>query len=353
MSLNLHHLPDVENSRLSPGDMTLEEQWDAFVDQSEDATFFHRVGWKRVLEKAFGHKTYFLYVTDNSEIVGILPLGHVKSFLFGQSLISLPFCVYGGIVAKDDAVKRLLREAACKLAQELSVDTLELRNTEPSGEGWPTKSLYATFRKEIEADHDKIMKSIPNKQRAVVRKGIKKGLVGDEGWHGSRIYNVYAESVRNLGTPVFPAKYFRVLREVFGDDCRSLMITHEGRDVAGVLSFYFKDQVLPYYAGSTAAARDLYAHGYMYWELMKNACDQGIKIFDYGRSKVDTGPYNFKKNWGFEPEPLYYENFLVKASSIPEVNPSNPKYQMFINAWKKMPLPVANVFGPFLSRSLG
>lgn len=352
MSLKLHRLPDSYAFQVSD-DISATAQWDAFVEQSNDATFFHRAGWKRVLEKAFGHKAYFLYVTEGFNIVGILPLCHVKSFLFGSSLVSLPFCAYGGIVAQGEKVAALLREAACSLAKELSVDTLEFRNLSPSGEDWPTKSLYATFRKEIEADHDKILKSIPNKQRAVVRKGIKNGLSGEEGWHAERIYKVYSESVRNLGTPVFSAKYFRVLREVFGDDCRSLMITHEGKDVAGVLSFYFKDQVLPYYAGSTAAARDLYAHGYMYWELMKNACDQGIKVFDYGRSKVGTGPYSFKKNWGFEPEPLYYENYLVKASSIPEVNPLNPKYQIFINAWKRMPLPIANAFGPFLFRSLG
>lgn len=346
MSLKLHYLPD--------GAVGVEAQlWDAFVDQANEATFFHRAGWKRVLEKAFGHKAYFLYVLDGNRIVGILPLGYVKSLLFGNSLVSVPFCVYGGVVAESEAARRLLLDEACALAKRLFVDSLEIRSLQPTGENWPSKSLYVTFRKTIDADHDKNLQAIPNKQRAVVRKGMRSGLVSEEGWHGERMYQVYAESVRNLGTPVFSAKYFRVLREVFGNDCRSLMITHEGKDVAGVLSFYFKDQVLPYYAGSTFAAKDLYAHGFMYWELMRNACDQGIKIFDYGRSKVDTGSYSFKKNWGFEPEPLHYEYFLVKAASIPEVNPTNPKYQFFINAWKKLPLPMANTVGPFLSRSLG
>lgn len=346
MSLTLHYLPDAPSG-------TEAQRWDAFVADAPAATFFHRAGWKCVLEQAFGHTAYFLYVMDGPGIVGILPLGHVRSLLFGNSLSSLPFCVYGGVVAESEAARRLLLQEACALAERLSVNSLELRSLQPVGENWPSNPLYVTFRKTLHDNHEANLKAIPNKQRAVVRKGISSGLQSEEGWHGDRMYNVYAESVRNLGTPVFPARYFRTLREVFGDDCRSLMITHEGKDVAGVLSFYFRDQVLPYYAGSTAASRDLYAHGFMYWELMRNACDQGIKIFDYGRSKVDTGSYSFKKNWGFEPEPLYYEHYLVKAESIPEVNPTNPKYQFFINAWKKLPLPMANTVGPLLSRSLG
>ncbi|MEJ2530068.1 MAG: FemAB family PEP-CTERM system-associated protein, partial [Gammaproteobacteria bacterium] len=191
------------------------------------------------------------------------------------------------------------------------------------------------------------------KQRAMVRKGVNAGLQGevDSGWQ--RLFRVYSESVRNLGTPVFPAKYFRILREEFGDDCGVLMVTHAGQDVAGVMSFYFRDQVLPYYGGSVPAARSLKANDFMYWDLMRRSGEQGIRVFDYGRSKVGTGSYSFKKNWGFEPQPLYYEYHLVKSSSIPEINPMNPKYQMFIKLWKKLPLAVANAVGPMLSRNLG
>ena len=363
-------------------------RWDAFVQQRPESTFFHLSGWKSVLERTFNHSCHFLYAEDGGEIVGILPLAQVKSLLFGNNLASLPFCVYGGIVANHDAAHTALRNSACKLADELRVDSLEMRNLNQREEDWPGKNLYVTFRKEIPEDPEQVLKFIPNKQRAVVRKGIKAGLQGDGEWDARRIYNVYSESVRDLGTPVFTAKYFHVLREVFGDQCRSLMITHEGRDVAGVLSFYFRDQVLPYYAGSTEAARPLYAHGFMYWELMRRSSEEGIRLYyyggstsearnikgvnhfmywdlmrraaargyrvcDFGRSKVDTGSYSFKKNWGFEPEPLNYDYYLVKSDAIPEVNPTNPKYQLFIEAWKKLPLAVANFLGPFLARSLG
>ncbi len=328
-------------------------RWDAFVEGCPEATFFHRSGWKTVLERAFGHQTHYLYAEQDGEIQGLLPLAEVKSLLFGHTLASLPFCVYGGIIANSEAVRTALRNAACELAKQLNVDALELRNTQASGQEWPTKQLYATFRKAIDGDPDVNMKAIPRKQRAVVRKGIKAGLVSeaDPGWQ--RLYRIYSESVRNLGTPVFSAHYFKILREVFADDCEVLMITHQGQDIAGVMSFYFKDQVLPYYGGSVAQARTLKGNDFMYWELLRDAGQRGIRIFDFGRSKEGTGPYSFKKNWGFAPEALSYEYFLVKAKAMPDINPLNPKYRFFVNSWKKLPLPVANLIGPILSKSLG
>lgn len=341
---------DLKIRELTEPDFVL---WDTFVDRSPEATFFHRAGWKTVMDRAFGHPTFYLYAERNGEIEGILPLCQIKSLLFGNALASMPFCVYGGIVSSNDEAASVLRQAACDLADRLKVDALELKNQKPSGQSWPTKELYVTFRKEIDQDPEANLKAIPRKQRAMVRKGIKAGLVSetDKGWQ--RFYKIYSESVRNLGTPVFPVKLFHTLVQVFGDDCRTLMITHEGRDVAGVMSFYFRDEVLPYYGGSIAEARSLKANDFMYWELMRKSGEEGIRIFDYGRSKVGTGSYSFKKNWGFVPEPLYYEYYLVKSATIPEINPTNPKYQFFIKAWRKLPLPVANFIGPFLARNLG
>lgn len=342
MPLKVNRLGDADFSR-----------WDAFVEACPEATFFHRAGWKTVLERAFGHQTHYLYTEQNGEITGLLPLAQVKSWLFGHTLASLPFCVYGGIIAINNEARTALREAACELATQLKVDALEMRNIQPSGQEWPTKHLYSTFRKEIDVDPEVNLKAIPRKQRAVVRKGIEAGLTSetDSGWQ--RLYRIYSESVRNLGTPVFSANYFKILREVFGSDCGVLMVTHQGQDIAGVMSFYFKDQVLPYYGGSVAQARALKGNDFMYWELMRQSGEQGIRIFDYGRSKEGTGPYSFKKNWGFTPEALSYEYFLVKSQAMPDINPMNPKYRFFVNNWKKLPLPIANIIGPILSKSLG
>ena len=329
------------------------KRWDTFVESHPGATFFHRAAWKTVLERAFGHSTFYLYAERNGKIEGLLPLARIKSLLFGDTLVSTPFCAYGGIVADNENAESTLRQAACELAQQLGVGSLELRNRQPSGENWPTKNLYVTFRKEMDPDPEVNMMSIPRKQRAMVRKGIKADLHSevDDGWE--RLNLVYAESVRNLGTPVFPAKYFRTLREVFGPECGVLMVTHQKQDIAGVMSFYFRDEVIPYYGGSLPVSRSLKGNDFMYWELMRKSCEQGIRTFDYGRSKLGTGSYSFKKNWGFIPEPLSYEYFLVKSDSIPEINPLNPKYQMLIKAWRKLPLPMANFIGPILARNLG
>jgi FemAB-related protein (PEP-CTERM system-associated) len=330
------------------------QAWDAYVEGCDQSTFFHRAGWKRVLERAFGHKTHFLYAEQGDCIVGILPLAEVKSTLFGHSLSSLPFCVYGGIVADTGEAALALRDAACALAEELRVGALELRNPRASDAGWPVKELYYTFRKAIEPEDDANLMAIPNRQRAMIRKGIREGLASEWDDGVERLYRVYSESVRNLGTPVFSARYMDILREVFADDCSVLMITHQGEDVAGVMNFYFREEVLPYYGGSVARARSIKGvNHFMYWELMRRSREQGYRLFDFGRSKAGTGPYSFKKNFGFEPQPLPYEYHLVKSAAVPDVNPMNPKYQLMVNTWKKLPLPVANLLGPFLARSLG
>lgn len=329
-------------------------RWDEYVLSAPQATFFHRAGWKTVLEKAFGHNTYFLYALDAGAIVGVLPLAQIKSVLFGNTLSSLPFCVYGGIVADNELAAQTLREAACRLAETLTVGALEFRNMHASTANWPVKELYFTFRKAIDPDEAVNLKAIPNRQRAMVRKGIQEGLLSEWDTGTDRLYRIYSESVRNLGTPVFSAKYLRILQQVFGSDCSVLVITHAGQDIAAVMSFYFRDEVIPYYGGSTAAARTVKGVNHvMYWELMRLSAEQGYRLFDFGRSKAGTGPFSFKKNFGFEPQPLPYEYFLVKSGAVPDLNPLNPKYRLMINVWSKLPLPVANIIGPFLARSLG
>ena len=328
-------------------------RWDEFVEKSPDSTFFHKAGWQLVLEQAFGHRGHFLYAEMDSEIVGVLPLAEVKSLLFGHSLVSTPFCVYGGVVSSNDEARQALIDKACQLADELSVDYLELRNRRQERPDWPCKTLYYRFRKSISENEDENLKAIPRKQRAVVRKAIKLGLESTYDDDHERFYTAYSTSVRNLGTPVFSKKYFQVLREVFADCSDILTITHNDKLVTSVLSFYFRDEVLPYYGGGTAAARNLKGNDFMYWQLMSDCSKKGIKFFDYGRSKKGTGSFSFKKNWGFEPEPLYYEYYLVNAKEMPELNPLNPKYQLMINCWKKLPLKLSQVIGPMVSKYLG
>jgi FemAB-related protein (PEP-CTERM system-associated) len=329
------------------------QAWDDFVNRHPDGSFFHLSGWKPVIEQAFGHRCYFYYSEQDGRINGVLPLVHIKSPLFGNALISNGFCVYGGILAEHEQAFEALLQQARQLARELGVDYLELRHRQQKLPDWPYKPLYVTFRKEICADHERNMNDIPRKQRAMVRAGIKAGLSSVIDDNVERLFRAYSESVRNLGTPVFPKRYFQLLQQQFGAQCEVLTVEHEGRLVASVMSFYYKDEVLPYYGGGVEAARDLKGNDFMYWEVMRRAADRGCRIFDYGRSKLDTGSYRFKKHWGFEPQPLYYEIDLVKAQQLPDINPLNPKYRLFIAAWKRLPLPVSQIVGPWLAKDLG
>ena len=189
-------------------------RWDDFVRACPEATFFHLSGWQCVIEKSFNLKTWFYYVEQAGQIVGVLPLAEIKSRLFGHALGAMQFCVYGGVAATNDAARALLDEAAIKLARELGVGHLEYRNmvaAHPDDASWHTKELYVTFRKAISAEDEENLNAIPRKQRAMVRKGIKLGLIGEVDDNVDRMFEAYASSVHRLGTPVFPKKYFAAL----------------------------------------------------------------------------------------------------------------------------------------------
>jgi FemAB-related protein (PEP-CTERM system-associated) len=327
--------------------------WDTFVEMCLGATFFHRVGWKEVIERSFGHRTYYLYAESRNKICGVLPLAHIRSWFFGNALISTPFCVYGGTLAESPVARRVLEDEAIKLATRLRVDYLELRGQEACHPKSISKDLYVTFRKKIDPDPEKNLLAIPRKQRRMVRQGMKAGLSAEIDLDVGRFYEIYATSVRNLGTPVFSRKYFEILKEVFGQNCQVLTVIRDNRAISSVLSFYFRDEVLPYYGGSIPEARQVAANDFMYWELMRRAGKQGIRLFDYGRSKRGTGSFHFKINWGFEPQPLKYEYLLVKAKTMPDVSPLNPRYGLFIDLWKHTPLTLSKLIGPMIAKNLG
>jgi FemAB-related protein (PEP-CTERM system-associated) len=331
---------------------SIREAWDGYVRSALGATLFHLSGWKHVIERSFGHRACYFYAEDNGRIKGILPLFYVKSLLFGRSLISVPFGVYGGIVADDGAVEVALFESARDLARRLGVQYLELRHMAKSCLPLPTKDLYVTFQREIYDDVQQNMEAIPRKQRRMIRQGVKHGLTSSMA--GDRLrefYEIYAHSVRNLGTPVFPYRFFRNLQQEFGEACKILAVWHAGKMVAGVMTFFFRDHIMPYYGGALRQFFPYAVNDFMYWELMRYGCERGYKVFDFGRSKQGTGAFDFKRHWGFEPQPLCYQYYLHRADAIPDLSPANPKFQLFIDLWKHLPLAVTKLIGPLLVRS--
>jgi FemAB-related protein (PEP-CTERM system-associated) len=331
-----------------------EQRWDDFVLAHAGGTFFHLSGWKRVIERAFQHRTHYVVAERGEIVTGVLPLTHVRSLLFGSSLMSNAFAVHGGPIAADPESRCALEAEAVRLMEDLAVPVLELRDFSASRTDWPSRSdLYATFRRPLDESADRNLRSIPRKQRAMVRKGIRKGLHTEIDDGVDRLHRVYAESVRNLGTPVFAKSYFRILREEFSTTSDIVTVLCNGKAVASVLNFYFRDEVLPFYGGGVGAARPLAANDFMYWEVMRRACERGYRVFDFGRSKIGTGSYSFKRNWGFEPTPLIYQFRLAAGREMPDLNPLNPKLALLIAAWRRLPLALANRLGPMIVRGIG
>jgi FemAB-related protein (PEP-CTERM system-associated) len=329
--------------------------WDAFVKTRSDGTFFHLAAWRTVIEAAFRHRTHYAFAERDGAITGVLPLAHMRTRLFGSTLVSVPFCVYGGPLAADADSAAALEAHAVALLRETRASAVEFRFRDGADHpDWvPSPTLYETFRRPIEADPERNMKAIPRKQRAMVRKGIQNrlSLIADR--NVRMLHHVYARSVRNLGTPVFSRRYFEILAETFGESCDVVTVLDGGAPIAAVLNFYYRDEVLPYYGGGTEDARRRAGNDFMYWEVMRRAAERGCRMFDFGRSKIGTGAHAFKRNWGFEPAPLDYRYKLRPGASIPDHSPLSPKFRLFVEGWKRLPLPIAKAVGPLIVRGLG
>jgi FemAB-related protein (PEP-CTERM system-associated) len=327
--------------------------WNRYVDYDPAGTIFHTIEWKNIIEETFDFKSKYLLAEQNGEILGVLPLFHIKSLFAGNCLISTPFAVYGGILAKDEIVERALIDGCAGLAESLGVDYVEFRQLNDKPENGLTKGnpLYETFIKTLPENRDEIYDGLPREARRIVRKALANGL-------GTRIensrlndfYELYAISVRKFGTPVFPKSLFQNCMDTFKDDADLLIVHKDEHPIAGVLSFYYKNTAMPYYAGSLPEARDLRPNNLMYLALMEHAHGRGCTRFDFGRSKVGSGPGKFKLHMGFEPTPLPYRYYLRNGCELPNNNPTNPKYQLGLNLWKRLPLSVTKVIGPHVVR---
>ncbi len=332
-----------------------EGEWEALVARHPDTGFFHRAGWRRVVESTLGHRAYYRCAWRGRALVGILPLIHVRSPLFGNALISMAFGTYGGIAASDNEAAQALADDAAQLGESLAVDFVELRHdTEQNLSGYLTKpELYFTFRRPIAATDDLNLKAVPRKKRADLRKAIKNpDLRCEVGPDIDTFFRIYSESVRNLGTPVLPKRFYAAIVKEFGPAVEIATICGPGGPVSAMMTYYFKDRVLPYYSGASFAARELHAFDLNYWRLIERACARGYTTYDFGRSKRGTGAFDYKTYWGFEPERLNYQVHLVRGTEMPEINPLNPKYHLMVEAWKRLPMPVANFLGPMIARQI-
>ncbi len=327
------------------------DAWMGFVADTPEATLFHTLAWRDVLRATFRHEDRYLIARRGERITGILPLVIVRSMIFGTTIVSVPFGVYGGLVADDEASKSALMQRAAELGRASKADYVEFRQLHGADETLPTIDIYHTFIDDVPATKEECLARIPRKARAEVRKAVKNEdlAFGREDIELHEFHHLFSLNKRRLGSPLFPSSLFWHLRRQFGDQCVIHTVRHRGEIVAAVMSFVFKGTLMPYYSGSIEGAdASLRASNFMYFRLMEWAVEQGLERFDFGRSREGTGAFRFKKNQGFTPQRLSYQYQLIRAKDVPHLTPANPKYRMAQWMFRRLPLFAAQKLGSWL-----
>jgi FemAB-related protein (PEP-CTERM system-associated) len=335
--------------------------WQGYVEQSSQTNMFHALAWKNTVERTFGHRSYYLYAQEGDKVCGILPLFLNKSLIFGTSLISVSYGVYGGICADNEQAEALLLEEAKAIAQRERAGYIEFRNIKPIKADLPVKDLYMTFMLELPGDAEEVWKAMRKRNRNILRKGIKSGLQllrapepgRIEKPEFDRFYELFARTQGALGTPVLPKAFFKNLMNEFGSRICLFSATYEGKIVSSLWVFLFKDTASPYYIGYDPRYLSYAPNNWILWEVIKYSCEQGYRYYDLGRSRRDSGSFSFKKHWGIEPQPLHYQYYLNTRTEIPNINPSNPKFDLPKRIWAKLPYGLAKALGPKLIKYLG
>jgi FemAB-related protein (PEP-CTERM system-associated) len=328
---------------------------EAFVAAHPGGTPFHRPLWLQAVAAGTGNPALALIAERCGAIVAHLPLSEIHSPIFGRLLASSGFAVDGGLLGDGHGIVA----AAEELALRRSCPAIELRGGAlPQGRaGWTLRAeAHCGFVAPLAVDDEAQLQSIPRKQRAEVRKGLAEMLEVETGTSErdrAAHYVVYAQSVRNLGTPVFPRALFDAVLDGFGADADILTVRHAGEPIASVLSLYHRGAVMPYWGGGTRTARDLRANDRMYFELMLHARRRGCNRFDFGRSKTHSGAWHFKRNWGFEPAPLTYAVWTAPGAEPRDADPTSGRHSLPVAVWQRLPLGIANWFGPLIAKGLG
>lgn len=329
---------------------------DAFVVQHEGGTIFHRPQWSRAVERGCRQRAHYLIAERGGTLIGCLPLTEVRSRLFGNALVSAGFGTGGGVLTENESVAARLAEAGWALAGKLGCGSLELRGG-PVPAGFDAEGgIYANFDRPLPGDAEALLASIPRRQRTEVRRGLQSQLTtsaGNDAMHRAAHFRIYAESVRNLGTPVFPRALFEAMLDEFGSEADIVLVRRGGEPLAALLNFYFKGSCQPFWGGGTFSARSCRANDLIYFEVMRRAVDRGCVRADFGRSKVGTGPWSRKRIWGFKETPIVHAVRTVDGGAARTINPLDAKYQLKVKAWKRLPLWAANRIGPLIARGLG
>jgi serine/alanine adding enzyme len=343
-----------------------EARWDAYLDERAIYHHAYRFRWKRIIQKVFGHRGHYLIAEKDGAVCGLLPLIRFKSALFGTSLVSVPFLNGGGAVADDPETMAALIDQARAVAAEENVDYVELRHRALADWSAPAfgnqkiehRSHKAAMLLSLPTDAEALFTSFPPKLRSQIRRPSKDGAFCEVSKTGDSspatidsFYSVFSEHMRDLGTPVYPKALFKQTVEAFKDSARVIIVRKDNVAVAAGITIGFGDYLEIPWASALKRYSKSAPNMLLYWDAIKTAIEDKYKTFDFGRSSLGTGTYKFKEQWGSQPLPLHWY-YLVEKGSVPDVNPHSPKFELLTSCWKKLPLKVANMLGPWITRSL-
>jgi serine/alanine adding enzyme len=332
------------------------ERWDKYVVGSRISNCYQLIGWKNVIERSFGHKSYYLLAEDReNKVRGILPLVQLKSALFGNFIISLPYFNYGGICADNEEISTLLLTEAAVIASEKNAEHIELRHTHLISNGLPVKTSKISMRLELPQKAEELFNSFSSKLRSQIKRPEKVGMYVKSGREEEleSFYDVFSTNMRDLGTPVYSKEFFKNILEEFPDTTRiNTVYAKRGDTVASGFLVGFKNILEIPWASSLRRYNQYSPNMLLYWSALTFACENGYKIFDFGRSTPGEGTYKFKEQWGAKAVQLYWHYWLRNGGPLPELNHKNPKYKLAIKIWKKLPVPITNIIGPKIVKYL-
>ncbi|NGZ98043.1 MAG: FemAB-like protein [Nitrospira sp. WS110] len=329
--------------------------WNAYVLKSPLATGYHLVEWRRIIEEAFGHRTYYLAVKDHEGTVqGIAPLVLLASRGFGRFLVSVPFVNYGGLIADSLEGRSRLEASAIEQAKALNADHIELRHAEATDTSWVPSARKVSMRLSLPNSYEELLKGFPSKLRSQIRRAQKEGMTARVGGKEclDEFYAVFSRCMRDLGTPVYAKDFFEKILEVLPKETRICIVSHGETPAAAGFLYGFRSSLEIPWAASDKRFNKLAPNMLLYGTVLEYACQQGFQVFDFGRSTPDSGTYRFKEQWGAQPKQLHWYYWVKDGRQVPQLNPQNPKYALAIRLWQKLPLVVANLLGPHIVKHL-
>jgi len=332
------------------------EAWDNYVNQNQKGSIYHLSSWKLLIENIFDHKCFYLYAKNqDGDICGVLPSVNLKSRLFGNFIVSMPFFNYGGVLADNKEITQLLQNNLEGLAADLNVSHVQYRESVERQENiLAVSTTKVNMILDLPETAVELGKLIGSKRRSQIKRPIKEGVSHKIGKAEllDDFYQVFCENMRDLGTPVYGKSFFENILETFKEHCTICVVYWQGKPVSSGFLITYKGRMEIPWASTLSYANRISVNMYLYWQILSNAIEAGCKEFDFGRSTIDEGTYRFKKQWKSEPQQCYWYHWVPEGGELPNLSPSNAKFDLAIKMWKKLPLPITNTLGPFLVKNL-